>query len=169
MKRIFGVLILMLCVWGANAQSHKQGDLFVSGGIGFGHYGYHARPGRAVNIGLPLILNVDYGIVNYVSIGGYGGALFKDNHTAIGFGGRGSFHAWQMVNDLVAGDLKGDIFDIYVSIYSGGEISGLYRDRFRIGAILGARWFFKENIALMAEFGGPMSFANVGISLRVKN
>jgi len=169
MKKVLSLLILIIGVLDANAQSHKQGDLFISGGIGFGHYGYHTRPGRAVNIGLPLILNVDYGIVNYVSIGGYGGALIKDNHTAIGFGGRGSFHVWQMINDIVAGDLKGDIFDIYVSVYSGGEISGVYRDRFRIGAILGARWFFKENVALMAEFGGPMSFGNVGISLRVKN
>jgi hypothetical protein len=169
MKKLAAIFILLLCDMGVNAQGHKQGDLFITGGIGFGHYGYHARPGRPVNVGLPLTLNVDYGIVNYVSIGGYGGALFKDNHTAIGFGGRGSFHVWQMIDDLVAGDLRGDLFDIYASVYSGGEISGLYRDRFRIGAILGARWFFKENVALMVEFGGPMSYGNVGISLRAKN
>jgi len=169
MKKYISLLIVLITASGINAQSHEQGNLFLSGGIGLGHYGYHHRPGKAVGVGLPLIVNLDYGIIDYVSIGGYAGSLFKDNHVAFGFGGRGNFHAWQMVNDLVAGDLKGDIFDVYVSVYTGTEISNVYTNRFRIGGILGGRWFFKENIALMAEFGGPMSFANFGISLKLKD
>jgi hypothetical protein len=169
MKRYISLLIVFITAGGLNAQSHEQGNLFLSGGVGLGHYGYHHRPGKAVGIGLPLIVNLDYGIIDYVSIGGYAGSLFKDNHVAVGFGGRGNFHAWQMVNDLVAGDLMGDVFDVYVSVYTGTEISNVYTDRFRIGGILGGRWFFKENLALMAEFGGPMSFVNVGLSLKLKD
>ncbi len=168
MKRsIFLVLIMILFMaTGVQAQSHRAGNLFATAGIGLGHYGYHSGPFSS-SVGLPLTLNVDYGIMDYVSLGGYFGVLFKDRTSAIGFGGRGSFHFWQMINDLATADLMGDTFDVYVSLYSGGEVSGRYTDRFRIGGILGGRYFFNPNIAVTAEFGGPMAYFMAGVSFKL--
>lgn len=169
MKNLIIISLLLLTASVAEAQSHQKGNLFATVGIGGGHYGYHTGGPYSRGIGLPLTLNVDYGIVDYVSAGGYFGVLFKDRSSAIGFGGRGSFHFWQLLNDKVSGDLMGDVFDIYVSAYSGAEVSGLRRDRFRAGGILGARWFFSPNISLTAEFGGPMSYAMIGMSFKLIN
>lgn len=166
MKRFLILSFLLITVLSVNAQSHRAGNLFATAGIGLGTYGYHSVPLRS-SFGLPLTLEVDYGIHDYVSLGGYFGILFKDRGSALGFGGRGSFHFWQLINDKVSGDLMGDVFDIYVSVYSGGEVSGIYADRFRIGGILGGRWFFNPNMALTAEFGGPMSYFMAGISFKL--
>lgn len=168
MKQIVIGIVLTLATIGGFAQSHSAGNLFATGGIGVGHYGYHTGPFRT-SIGLPVILNIDYGIMDYVSVGGYFGALFKDNSSAVGFGGRGSFHFWQLLNDKVSGDLMGDTFDIYGSVYTGGEVSGYYHDRFRAGGILGARWFFHQNISCTVEFGGPMSIVMAGLSFELLN
>lgn len=165
-RSIFLVLIMLFAASGVDAQSHRAGNLFATAGIGLGHYGYHVV-GPKASIGLPLTLNVDYGIMDYVSLGGYFGVLFKDRTSAVGFGGRGSFHFWQMINDLATVDLMGETFDIYASVYSGGEVSGRYRDRFRIGGILGGRYFFSRNIAVTAEFGGPMSYFMAGVSFKL--
>lgn len=166
MKKTLIVSLLILTAWQVNAQSHRAGNLFATAGIGAGNYGYHLGPFRS-GFGVPLTFNFDYGIHDYVSLGAYGGFLFKDKSVATGFGGRGSFHFWQLINDKVAGDLKGDIFDIYVSVYSGGEVSSLYTNRFRAGGILGGRWFFSPNIALTAEFGGPMSYFMAGMTFKL--
>jgi len=167
MKQLILSLVIVLMAVCADAQSHRAGNVFITGGIGGGHYGYHVGGPFSRSIGIPLIMNVDVGIMDYVSIGGYFGALFKDNRSAVGFGGRGSFHFWQLLNDKVSGDLKGDIFDIYGSVYTGAEVSGYFNDRFRAGGILGARWFFTPNISLTAEFGGPMSYAMIGMSFKL--
>ena len=167
MKRSLILILLFIVATSAvEAQSHRAGNLFATAGIGLAHYGYHTV-GPKASIGLPLTLNVDYGLMDYVSLGGYFGVLFKDRSSAVGFGGRGSFHFWQMINDLATVDLMGDTFDIYASIYSGGEVSGRYTDRFRIGGILGGRYFFSQNIAVTAEFGGPMSYFMAGVSFKL--
>lgn len=167
MKKLIFISIMFFSVSLVEAQSHRQGNLFATGGIGLGHYGYHVGGPYSRGIGLPLTLNVDYGIMDYVSVGGYFGALFKDRSSSLGFGGRGSFHFWQLLNDKVSGDLMGETFDIYASVYTGAEVSGLRRDRFRAGGILGARWFFMQNIAVTAEFGGPMSYVMFGMSFKL--
>lgn len=147
-------------------QAHTAGDVFATGGIGFGHYGYHTGAFRS-SIGLPVVANIDIGIVDYVSLGPYVGALFKDNSSALGFGGRGSFHFWQMISDLTGANLRAEEFDMYVSLYSGGEVSGFYTDRFRIGGTYGARWMWMDNIAVTVEFGGPMSYFMAGMSFKL--
>lgn len=166
MKQIMTLLFFITLTGSINAQSHGAGDVVATGGIGAGHYGYHTG-GPYTGIGLPLVLNVDISIHDYVSLGPYVGALFKDNSSAVGFGGRGSFHFWQLIDDQVSGDLRGDMFDIYGSAYAGAEVSAFYSDRFRAGGILGARWYFNQNIALTVEFGGPMSYVMAGMSFKL--
>lgn len=166
MKQLLAGIFFIFMATHIQAQSFDSGDVMLTGGIGAGHYGYHTGPGYS-GFGLPLVLNVDIGIHDYVSLGPYFGVLFKDESSAIGFGGRGSFHFWQLIDQHVNGDLRGDIFDIYGSAYAGGEVSGYYSDRFRAGGILGARWFFSPNIALTVEFGGPMSYFMAGMTFKL--
>ncbi len=166
MKQIIAGIFAIFLASNIQAQSFDRGDVLLTGGIGAGHYGYHVGPGYR-GFGLPVVLNVDIGIHDYVSLGPYVGALFKDASSAIGFGGRGSFHFWQLIDNHVSGDLRGDIFDIYASAYAGGEVSRYYNDRFRAGGILGARWFFAQNLALTVEFGGPMSYFMVGMTFKL--
>ncbi len=165
MKQFIAASLFLIFSGTMNAQSFDAGDVLLTGGIGAGHYGYHVGPRSG--IGLPVVMFVDIGIHQYVSLGPYVGALFKDNSSALGFGGRGSFHFWQLIDNHVNGDLRGDIFDIYGSAYAGGEISAYYSDRFRAGGILGARWFFHPNISLNVEFGGPMSYVMAGMTFKL--
>lgn len=168
MKKIMIIACFALIYNSGFGQAHSSGDLFATGGIGFGNYGYYSGSlyGRT-GFGFGTVLNVDYSIIHYMSFGAYGGALFKNRTSVFGFGGRGSFHFYQMIDDLVDGDLMGDQFDIYASLYSGGEFSPVYLNRFRIGGILGARWMWMKNIGVTVEFGGPMSVFMMGMSFKL--
>lgn len=159
------------------SQAHSPGDLTVTAGIGLGDYGYSRYTGYyggygRTGLGFGIVLNADYSIVHYMSFGLYGGTRFRNRTTAFGFGGRGSFHFYQMIDDLVDGDLMGDKIDVYASFYSGGEVyAGAFSpaSRFRVGGILGARYMFKENIGATMEIGGPMSVFMVGMSFKLLN
>lgn len=174
MKKIMIIACFALLYNTGYSQAYSPGDLTVTAGLGFGDYGYsgyrYSGYGRT-GLGLGIVLNADYSIVYYMSAGLYGGTRFKNRTTAFGFGGRGSFHFYQMIDDLVDGDLMGDKIDVYASFYSGGEVysARLVPGRFRIGGILGARYMFKENIGATIEFGGPMSIFMVGMSFKLLN
>lgn len=164
MKKI--LLLLSACFFllqlDVAAQAHQKGDINLSPGVSFGSYGFHG-PG----FGLGIAFYADFSPHDYASVGPYF-ATFLGDGAAFGFGARGNFHWWQLTDDKVDKDLKADILDLYFSLYVGAELSGYYKDRVRGGAMLGLRWYFVENVALMFELGGPpVGFTTIGVSFKL--
>ena len=118
--------------------------------------------------GIPFFGRIEVPVSENVTVGG--GASFQSNrerllgnawtHTIIGFNGRGSYHFNTLIGlppewDLYAGAsisyfiwntrYNGDISRNYTGLGTGGV---------SVGAHVGGRYFFKENIAVNLEFGG---------------
>lgn len=98
-------------------------NFVVSHNTGFfgNSYGY----GKAS--GAPLLLSVEYGLHRWVGISLYGGMLHRnptwgensydlDVYTG---GGRINFHLYNLIDDLVKINLRGDIIDIYGNLALG--------------------------------------------------
>ena len=187
-KHILIILITVsLAIFDTNAQAFKKGDVMLSPGIGLGVYG----PGLgAFGFALPIVFNADFGVHDYVSVGAYGGFWTRGNNTwgggrfnSIHFGARGTFHWWQLLDEKVSADLISDKLDIYFTPWLGYNIrtfpdgwggvgwwgtgSSFRGNRFQGGALLGARYFFTENIGVFGEFGAtPTSVTNWGVTFK---
>ncbi len=94
-------------------------------GIGSGFIGYSYGYGKLG--GAPLMLSVEYGIHRYFGAGIYGGLLDRNpqigekvyDMTVYTFGLRGQLHAYNILDDLVKTNLRGDVLDIYGIVYIG--------------------------------------------------
>lgn len=185
MKKSLFTLLLICSIGLCTAQTFQKGQKTFSPGFGLGLYGV----GYGVGFALPVVANLDFGIHEYISVGAYGGFWasswdygFNSRYrfTSIHFGARGSFHFWKLLEELIGTDLKSDKFDIYVTPWLGYNIrsskwtgQGLeptdlgWRNRVHGGAQVGARYYFKENIAFFAEWGGtPTAWSNWGVTFR---
>lgn len=116
-----------------------------------------------------IVFNADFGVHNYVSVGPW--ATFRFNQTVIGIGGRGNFHFWQLASDKASANLRGDVFDLYLSLYLGADI---YTDSnsnsgnpFRGTLALGFRWMPTQNIGLFTEFASPSAWWTIGAAIRL--
>lgn len=184
MKKILIFTILLIAISGANAQAFKKGDVMLSPGIGLGTYGI----GYGVGFALPVILNADFGVHDYVSVGAYGGFWIRSwnysfnekyRFTSTHFGARASFHWWKLLDENVNADLLSDKLDIYftpwlgynlrTAKWSGSQNIGNvgFGNRFQGGAQMGVRYFIKENFGFFAEWGGtPTSWSNWGLTVK---
>jgi hypothetical protein len=186
MKKI--ILLIFVCFIAINlsAQAFKKGDVMLSPGVGLGVYGV----GYGVGFTVPVILNFDVGVHDYVSVGAYGGFWtrkwdygFGDNYrfTSSHFGARATFHFWQLIDAKVDADLLGDKLDIYFTPWFGynlrtvkwvdnGGVSPFnlsYGSRFQGGAQLGVRYFLNDHIGFFGEWGGtPTAYSNFGMSFK---
>lgn len=134
MKKL--VLMLMLFMGAAvSAQAYTgKGDQKVN--LGLNAWGY----------GTGITATYDYGLNQLISVGAGGNAYFdnyKDNNkdNRVFIFGRVNFHlkeALQLPEQL--------------DIYPGVDLGVLGRD-FGIGAHIGARYFFTDNIGVFAEVG----------------
>jgi hypothetical protein len=185
MKKIIFTLAMAISFSSlVQAQAFKKGDVMLSPGFGLGLYGV----GYGVGFAVPVVFNADIGVHDYVSVGAYGAFWtkkwnygFNDNYrfTSSHFGVRGSFHWWQLLDEKVNADLKGDKLDIYLTVWMGYNLrtakwidsgSGTnlgFGNRFQGGAQLGMRYFFHKNIGVFAEWGGtPSAYSNIGLSFK---
>ncbi len=159
----------------AHAQALEQLDLLISPGITFGTRNFYPN----VGFGAPMLLNVDFAVHELLSLGAYGGLAYRKG-TALGkfkawnLGARASFHLWNFLDYRVAPNLMSEEIDVYVAIVSGFENSN-YQDiypsattkfkRFVSGPIIGARWYFVDQIAVFGEAGyGPWGFFTLGVT-----
>lgn len=179
MKKL--VLLLVVIVFSLNqliAQepSFSKGDKVVNLGIGLGSVYYSGFGYRSLIP--PVSASFEVGIVDKVldkgaiGVGGYLGFLSYNfsNHwrnTDLVIGGRGNFH-YPLADklDTYTGLMLG--YDIvtysnlnsYTGPYSGSSSR-------IIGAwFIGARYYFSDNIAVMAEFGYMVTYLNLGIALK---
>ena len=187
MNKIWLILIVLVSTISlANAQAFKKGDVMLSPGAGLGVHGI----GYGVGFAIPVVLNLDIGVHDYVSVGAYGGFWtkkwrysFAENYrfSSAHFGARASFHWWQLVDDKVSADLKSDKLDIYVTPWLGynlrtakwvdgnGSTSNnvSWGNRFQGGAQIGVRYFVSEHFGFFGEWGGtPTAYANIGLTLK---
>ena len=184
MKKIITILLVCFIAISANAQAFEKGDVMISPGVGLGVYGV----GYSVGFAVPVMLNFDIGVHDYVSVGAYGGFWtrkwnygFNDDYrfTSSHFGARASFHFWQLIDDKVSADLKGDKLDIYVTPWLGYNLrtskylgsASTYNfgwgNRFQGGAQVGVRYFLSDNFGFFGEWGGtPTAYANLGMTFK---
>lgn len=105
----------------------------ISPGIGLGVYG---RGYGAFGFALPIVLNADFGVHDYVSVGAYGGFWTRGNWGGSGrfnsfhFGARATFHWWQLLDENVSGDLLSDKLDIYFTPWLGYNIRSFNNNNF---------------------------------------
>ena len=153
-----------------SAQSFEKGDVMISPGFGIGTYGGILGRGFAV----PVVLNFDVGVHEYVSVGAYGGFwtrkyrtfISDTRYTSAHVGVRASFHWWQLLDEKVSADLLGDKLDVYLTAWGGYNVrSSLSRGQG--GLQMGVRYFFTEAVGVFGEFGGtPTSYTNVGFTFK---
>jgi outer membrane immunogenic protein len=164
MKKSLLTIILLITVLPVFTQSlFQKGTSQFNAGLGLSSWG------------VPLYLGLDYGVYKDITIGGelsyrgyhdrFGG--IKYSHSVIGISGNGNYHFSSLLNipadfDLYAGLNIG--FYIWESAkdYPGSKTSGL-----GLGAQIGGRYYFSDNMGINLEFGSgnASSSGKVGISI----
>ena len=164
MKKIFQTVILSVLVLiglNANAQ-YDKGDNLLNVGLNVG-----GTLGGGVGVGA----SYEVGIHDYISVGGeadfvsYGTLGYKWNF--ISFGGRGSYHFGKLF-------IENDKLDLYGGLNLGfrlaswnGVGSGTYGNGMYFGPHIGGRYYFKPNIAVLAETGWTAAALKVGLTFKM--
>jgi hypothetical protein len=184
MKKL--LILLTVLITGASlsfgqTKCFEKGNILLNPGVGFGERGW----GRGLGL-LPgyygrgfrptVSFSADFGVHDYVSVGPYVGMRFHGNgYNTFGFGARGSFHWWQLLDDKVAADLKQDQMEIYYTLYLGANLftdpDYSSRTRMGFGSTMGIRWYPNANnrFALFGEFGAtPISYTTIGCTIKIK-
>jgi hypothetical protein len=168
------VVVFSLTQLFAQESTFKQGDKVINLGIGFGstYYGsYYTSHTPALSASLEV--GVKDGILDKGSIGvggylGYSSATWANYYKTSNFiiGARGSFH-YPLVNklDTYTGLLLGyNIYSYkYESSYFGSKGSA---GNVMIAWFAGARYYFSNNFAVMAEVGYGIAYLTVGVSFK---
>jgi hypothetical protein len=186
MKKSILTLAIALFLFGANvAQSSAQsgdnvfekGSLVANLGIGLGGTMYGTGYGMKVP---PLSLSAEYGIVdNLIKSTGQGAIGIAPN---IGYSSYG-WGDWSF-NNLLLG-VKGNFhyqfvpkLDTYVGLHLGYNIVSWDNDDGLLdntagsdiywATVIGARYYFTNSFAVMAELGYGISWLNVGVALKLQ-
>ena len=171
----------------ANAQAIKKGDFILQPDLNIGSWGGMGSSG----FGFGATLNAEYAVHDYVSVGAYIGDGYtrfssgygdKLSFNRLGFGARGVFHFWSLIDNKVGKDLKSDKIDFYLPVHLGYHIfkySNNYEDdlddfdlelksgQFRVGVGVGIRYYFNDRIGINLETGGmEISYAKLGATIK---
>jgi hypothetical protein len=185
MKTKFTFLIcLLFCIQGCFAQMYDGGDLTINAGLSFGLIGYGYGRYTGASGFVPIFVNGEYSLNKNLSIGPYLGFYSRSYNdgdfkfTAISFGGRGTFHATDFLNQLGA-SIDAKKLDLYATLHLGFEnlkwkyrdpsVPGFYSDNssFIFGPVIGARYWLSPAFGAFFELGrGTFGWASVGISGR---
>lgn len=186
LKNVFILTLLIVSVFSVQGQAFQKSDKLISPGIGLG-----LRSNSGIGPTIPLVINADIGILDFLSVGAYAGywtrewnymfaQTYRLNSTHLGL--RASFHFWNLLEDAFELDLKSGELDVYVSIWSGYNARSkkivsqkfepdnfyTFRDRYQSGISMGVRYFPKDKFGIFAEFGGtPTSYSTIGVTLKL--
>lgn len=156
MKKVFLFIVSLVVVSSVFGQSPlAEGKMQFNAGFGFSSWG------------LPLYGGIDYGLMEDITVGAEGSfRSYSDNllgvkyrHTVLGVSGNANYHFNTLLDipsefDFYAGLNIGFYMWNSSSDYPGDNVSGL-----GIGAQVGGRYFFSENLGLNLEFGGGSASA----------
>ncbi len=191
MRRYIFILVFALSSGFVNAQDWGSGIL-INAGTSLGTYNWglgnaYSRSGFS----LPLLASVEFGVAEDISVGpwvgfhsqrynynnGYG--TYKYSYTTLTFGGKGTYHATNLINEELDAGIDDNI-DIYGSLYIGaimrnedigdGLIVGGVGNSVgvNVGAAVGLRYMFTPAIGVFAETGrGIMGWFTGGLSLKL--
>ena len=164
----------------AQESVFNKGDKVFNAGIGFGSSLYSGTGNKSLIP--PLSASVEVGIVDnilekgVIGVGGYMGfSQYKWEYSNWGWkytnlvlGARGNFH-YPLVDklDTYTGLMLG--YNIRSSKEIGTATGNLY-EASASGLVsawfVGARYYFQENLAAMAELGYGVAYLNLGIALK---
>lgn len=165
MKKQLLTLVFILFGLQIFAQSPiPKGNSFLNAGVGFSSWG------------VPVYLGLDYGVHPDISIGGqltyrsFHDKFYDVNYdlSVIGISGNGNYHFNRVLNipsnwDFYAGLNLGFYVWNSPQDYHGSHSSGL-----GLGAQIGGRYFFSNNVGLNLEFGGGNAFSEGKFGLTFK-
>lgn len=177
-KYLFSTVFMLMLVSFAKGQAIEKGNFIIQPSLNLGGWGISGWGYGGFNLGATA--NLEYAVHDYVSVGGYVGFNSLLNSDAkfnrIGFGARGVFHFWQLIDDKVDKDLKSDKIDFYLPVHLGYHIYkfgdntlwGGSTGQFRMGTGLGIRYYFSPKIGVAFETGGmEMSWAKIGVAIKL--
>jgi hypothetical protein len=161
----------------ASAQADlKPGNVLVGVGLGFGHT-YAGIAGIGVGANMEYSIMEEIGVGGYIGFSrvrygyGYAASSYDYDYNFFDIGVRGSFHFRNLLR------LRNKQFDPYAGVYAGylaSSYSGTspyyadpYRSRVRPGAFVGARYYFKDRLAVYGEFGYNVWLLNVGLTFKL--
>lgn len=181
MKKTFFTLLSLFALATLSAQTDfNKGDKVLNLGIGFGSTLYSGT-GYKTTVP-PISASFEYGIVDglidgnaSIGVGGYFGYTaskyeypgLKDfKYSSVIVGGRGSFH-YSFLEKL----------DTYTGLSIGYNIVSLKDDNsfgtiaaesssVYLGWYAGARYYFTNSIAAMAEVGYDIAYLNIGVAFK---
>lgn len=186
MKKRFAILACMLCgVFSTAFAQYEKGDITINAGFSFGLIGYgYGYYGDARGF-LPLTANLEYSISENFSVGPYLGIYSRSygagdyKFTAMSFGGRGTFHAGDFLNENLGMSINTEKLDIYGSVilgfetykwkYADNSFDGYYANGSRLifGPVLGIRYLFSPAFGAFFEGGrGAFGYGTLGVSMK---
>jgi len=165
MKKQFLILFLFVMTGSAFAQSPvAKGEAQLNAGVGLSSWG------------VPVYFGFDYGVHNDITLGAelsyrsyhdnWSGHRY--NHSVTGFLGNANYHFNRVLNipsnwDFYAGLNLGFYNWSSPDDYDGSHSSGL-----GLGAQVGGRYYFNDNIGINLEFGGGNAFSEGKFGITVK-
>lgn len=172
---------------------YEKGHTYLDLGVGFprytignywGGYGYNYYT-------LPYFrANFEIGFSDIFSGGAFGGyshygwkwaetaGKYNDRYTNWSAGGRFTFHIWNFLNNNLELGLGVEKLDIYASLMMGATIvthsdvtpakrTTTSSGRFFIGATVGGKYYFTNNLAIFLEGGyGSGSYGIIGVTFK---
>jgi hypothetical protein len=186
------LLIGWLAPMKATAQDLQPVDYsqvsIAGGGISFGYYGYGFAGSRSIGIP-PLTAFYEMGVHQNITAGpfisyarwdyrwGVAGSTWGYNWSFLTLGGRGTLHLTSLINEWFDTEIDVSRWDLYGTAilglefrrfsYTGTGFPGEYDNDWRLflGPVLGARYYFSNNIGVYLEGGrGSLGAFTVGVS-----
>ena len=127
----------------AQDKAYDAKDILLTAGVSFGYFGFY---GNYTSASVPVIVAVEYGIHEYVSLGGFVGyqsysysdsyqdgvppynkVAYSYVYSAISLGLKGSFHVFPYINDRFQAGVDESRMDAYLTAYAGVSLHN-YRE-----------------------------------------
>lgn len=175
----------------SQAQDWDEGHIAVSAGTSFGAYSWRLSSQYSrLSSSLPLYASVEYGAIEDLGVGVYGGIQTQryrfDNgifdseydYSLLSFGIKATYHFTNLINSELDGGVPSEV-DIYASAYAGPTI-GTWSRRDAFGAelsntfslnfspVIGIRYMLAKNFGVYAEAGrGALGYFSGGLTLKL--
>lgn len=175
-KTLVSFLLLFLsAIAFVHGQAYYKGQLSISPTLGIRAPGSIVTNLAEGNFTLPVVMYVDYGIHEMLSVGAIAGIRYfqcdncseSDPGTYFSAGVRVNGHLFPILAKVAEMENLPENMDIYLSLMGGRELNSNLKMIPRIAA--GIRYQVNPSIAVMGEVGsGFLSMFNVGASFHVR-